>query len=464
MQDDAFVIALKDHSTMKEVVHSLKFLKAGPREYVYFDPSKVRAAIVTCGGLCPGLNVVIREVVMSLHFNYEAQEIWGIKWGYKGFYTEDCWERLTPKTVKNIHKLGGTMLGSSRGGFNADKILDAIREKGINQVYIIGGDGTHRGINQLIKRSIEREMVVSFIGIPKTIDNDIPIIDQSFGFNTSCEIASQMIQAAYVEATNAQNGVGLVKLMGRYSGFISRNAALANGLVDICLVPELPFELQGPKGLYESVVARVKEQGHCVVVVAEGAEEGLINPNEHITKVEKRDDSNNLIYDDIGKFLKEAIVNHAKDKHSLSLTLKYIDPTYAIRSVPANSVDTIMCAKLAQNAVHGAMAGYTGFSIGIVRNSVAFIPVTTLIKAGVNRISMYDRMWQRLMSQNRQISMINDDYVEMAQELILQKHNEKKELMRKIVSEVKQDHLGFAGFSVGENGTASKEEPEIDNA
>jgi 6-phosphofructokinase 1 len=210
-----------------------------------------------------------------------------------------------------------------------------------------------------------------------------------------------MIQAAYVEATNAQNGVGLVKLMGRYSGFISRNACLANGNVDICLVPELPFELQGPKGLYESVVARVKSKGYCVVVVAEGAEEGLINPNEHITKVEKRDDSNNLIYDDIGKFLKEAIVSYAKEKHHMPLILKYIDPTYAIRSVPANSVDTIMCAKLAQNAVHGAMAGYTGFSVGVVRNSVAYIPVTTLIKAGVNRISMYDRMWQRLMSQNR---------------------------------------------------------------
>lgn len=212
MQDDAFVIALKDHSTMKEVVHSLKFLKGGPREYVFFDPKKVRAAIVTCGGLCPGLNVVIREVVMSLHFNYEAQEIWGVKWGYKGFYSKkteedgqqsDFWEKLTPSNVKNIHKLGGTMLGSSRGGFQADKILDSIVARGINQVYIIGGDGTHRGINELMKRSQERKMVVSFIGIPKTIDNDIPIIDYSFGFNTSCEIASRMIEAAYVEATNA---------------------------------------------------------------------------------------------------------------------------------------------------------------------------------------------------------------------------------------------------------------------
>lgn len=204
MQDDAFVIALKDHTTMREIIHSLKFLKGGPREYVFFDPKKVRAAIVTCGGLCPGLNVVIREIVMSLHFNYEAQEIWGVKWGYKGFYTsEETWQRLTPSSVKNIHKLGGTMLGSSRGGFHADKILDALQARGINQVYLIGGDGTHRGINALMQRAIERKMIISFVGIPKTIDNDIPIIDQSFGFNTSCEVASRMIEAAYVEATNA---------------------------------------------------------------------------------------------------------------------------------------------------------------------------------------------------------------------------------------------------------------------
>ena len=325
MSEDAFVIASRNQTTMKEVLHSLKFLKAGAREHVFFDPKNVRAAIVTCGGLCPGLNVVIREIVMSLHYNYEAKDIWGVKWGYKGFYSgDDSWVRLEPKVIKNIHKLGGTILGSSRGGFDADKILNGLIERGINQVYVIGGDGTHRGCNALIQRALERKVMISFVGIPKTIDNDIPLIDSSFGFNTSCEVAARMIEAAYVEATNAQNGVGLVKLMGRYSGFIARNAALANGNVDICLVPELTFELGGPLGLYEAILQRVREQGHCVVVVAEGAEEGLINPNEHITKNPRKDDSNNIIFDDIGKFLKEAIVKHAKDAHGISLTLKNI--------------------------------------------------------------------------------------------------------------------------------------------
>lgn len=233
-----------------------------------------------------------------------------------------------------------------------------------------------------MSRAFKRNMVISFVGIPKTIDNDIPLIDSSFGFNTACEVAERMIESAYIEATSAINGVGLVKLMGRYSGFIARNASIANGNVDFCLIPELPFELHGPKGFYEQVIKRIKTQRFCVIVVAEGSEEGLINPEEKITKVEKRDDSNNIIYDDIGKFLKEELVKYAAISHNMKICLKYIDPTYSIRSIKANAVDTSLCAKLAQSAVHGSMAGYTGFSVGIVRNTVAMIPIPTLLLAG----------------------------------------------------------------------------------
>ena len=198
-------------------------MKAGPRSEIFYKPAKTKVCIVTCGGLCPGLNVVIRELVMCLHYNYEVREIHGVKWGYKGCYTdiENNWIKLTPSVVKQIHKEGGTMLGSSRGGFDADKILDSFVAQGINQVYLIGGDGTHRGINALIKRAVERDIVISFAGIPKTIDNDIPLIDYSFGFNTSVEIATTMIDAAYTESQSSYNGIGIVKLMGRYAGFIA---------------------------------------------------------------------------------------------------------------------------------------------------------------------------------------------------------------------------------------------------
>lgn len=234
-------------------------MKSGPRRELFFQPAKTKAVILTCGGLCPGLNVVIRELVMSLHYSYEVKEIYGVKWGYKGLYTDVArdWIKLTPKNVKYIHKQGGTILGSSRGGFDADKMLDSLVRQGVNQVYVIGGDGSHRGINGLSKRAIERGIVISFAGIPKTIDNDIPLIDYSFGFNTSVEVASTMIDAAHTEATSAHNGIGIVKLMGRYAGFIAHHASLSNNEVDFCLIPELPFELKGPKGLYEQIIQRV---------------------------------------------------------------------------------------------------------------------------------------------------------------------------------------------------------------
>lgn len=214
-------------------------------------------------------------------------------------------------------------------------------------MYLLGGDGTHRGINSLLQRATERKILCSFIGIPKTIDNDIPLIDHSFGFNTACEVAERMIKAAYCEAISAVNGLGLVKLMGRYSGFIARDSCMSNQNVDFCLVPELPFELEGPDGLYEAIIERINEKKYCVVVVAEGAEEGLINPEEKITKVEKKDESGNLIFDDIGIYLKGEIVKYALAKHKMPITLKYIDPTYMIRGVASNTEDTIMCAKLA---------------------------------------------------------------------------------------------------------------------
>ena len=349
MGNDLFVTSKLIYETYQDVANSIKFLKAGPREMLFCDPRKAKVCIVTCGGLCPGLNVVIRELVMCLYYNYEVKDIYGIKWGFKGIYTdvEQNWIKLNPKRVKYIHKDGGTMLGSSRGGFDADKMLDSLVKRGITQVYVIGGDGTHRGINALMKRAIERDIVMSFAGVPKTIDNDIPLIDFSFGFNTSVEIASNMIAAAHVDATSMVNGVGVVKLMGRYAGFIACDASIAHNEVDFCIIPELPYELAGPNGLFSAIVERVKRDGHCVIVVAEGAEEGLINPNEKITKVEKRDGSGNLIYDDIGTYLEKAIIEYAKEEAKMQFNVNAIDPTYAIRSVPANAGDTLLCTQLA---------------------------------------------------------------------------------------------------------------------
>ena len=349
IDNDSFVTSKLLYETYNDINNSIKFLKAGPREHLFTDPRKAKVCIVTCGGLCPGLNVVIRELVMCLWYNYEVRDIFGIKWGYKGFYTDidQNWIKLDPQRVKYIHKDGGTMLGSGRGGFEADKMLDSLVSQGITQVYVIGGDGTHRGINALIKRAAERDIVISFAGIPKTIDNDIPLIDHSFGFNTSVEVATRMIQAAYVDAKSQFNGVGVVKLMGRYAGFIAHAASLANNEVDFCIIPELPYELSGPNGLLNAIVKRVKQDGHCVVVVAEGAEEGLINPAERLTKEFKHDAAGNRIYDDILACIEPAIIEFAQNEHKMKVNVSAIDPTYAIRSVQANAGDTLLCSQLA---------------------------------------------------------------------------------------------------------------------
>lgn len=437
--NNLFVTADKEYTNYKDITQSIKFVKAGPRKEIFYKPSKTKACIVTCGGLCPGLNVVIRELVMCLHYNYEVKETYGIKWGYKGCYTdiENNWIKLTPKVVKNIHKEGGTMLGSSRGGFDADKILDSFVAQGVNQVYLIGGDGTHRGINVLIKRALERNIVISFAGIPKTIDNDIPLIDYSFGFNTSVEIASTMIDAASTEATSSYNGIGIVKLMGRYAGFIAQAATIANNDVDFCLIPELPYELNGPKGLYEQIVKRVKAKGHCLVVVAEGAEEGLINPNEKMTKVEKRDGSGNLVYDDIGNFLQLAMKEYAETQHSMCVNVTAIDPTYAIRSVPANGGDTQLCTYLAQHAVHGTMHGFTGFSTGKIRNAMCYIPITTMMDGGSNKVSIRSRLWQRLVAINDQPNFVNDEFIPAAEKRIVEAERERAACIQKIKDNIK---------------------------
>jgi 6-phosphofructokinase 1 len=359
----------------------MKYLKAGPRKYIYFKPDEVRAAIVTCGGLCPGLNVVIREIVMRLWFNYGVKSIYGVKWGYGGFWQDPkFWIDLNPDEVRDIHTKGGTILGSARGGFDLMKTVDELEDRGINQLYAIGGDGTHYVLNLIHEEISRRGLEIAICGIPKTIDNDIPIIDRSFGFETSCEQANRMIAAANVEAESAPNGVGLVKVMGRDSGFIAMNASMSSRDVNLCVIPEWNFEIEGKHGLCEYVVNRLKHRDHAVVVVAEGAAEGSLDtPME---RGDEKDGGGHIKHADIGAYLAKRIPEYAKENHDMKVTLKYIDPTYAIRGVRANAADVILCTKLGQRAVDGVMAGYTGFSVGVVRDSSCFIPIQCINQTG----------------------------------------------------------------------------------
>lgn len=388
----------------------IHFRRAGPREKVYFEPNEVRACIVTCGGLCPGLNTVIREIVCGLWHMYGVQEVLGIEGGYKGFYARNTIS-LTPKIVNDIHKRGGTILGTSRGGHVTSKIVDSIQDRGINQVYIIGGDGTQRGANVIHEEIRRRGLKVAVAGIPKTIDNDIAVIDRSFGFDSAVEEAQRAINAAHVEAESFENGVGLVKLMGRYSGYIAMYATLANRDVDCCLIPESPFSLEGEGGLYEFINKRIRENGHAVIVVAEGAGQELVA--DSMQSMDKHDASGNRLLLDVGLWLSQKLKGYFITERKQVINLKYIDPTYMIRAIPSNASDNVYCYLLAQSAVHGAMAGYTGFTVGPVNGKHAYIPISRITETQ-NRVKTSDRMWARLLSSTNQPSFLRHEEIKGA--------------------------------------------------
>jgi 6-phosphofructokinase 1 len=361
--------------------------KAGPRQQLHFDPKHTTAAIVTCGGLCPGINNVIRGVVMALHYFYGVKRVLGIPYGYEGLNPQVGHKlvELTPDKVKDIHQFGGTILGSSRGAQDVGVMVDTLVDNKIDILFTIGGDGTLRGSNAIGEEIQKRRLDISVVGIPKTIDNDIDIIDKSFGFETSFDIASPILRDAHNEAKGAYNGVSIVKLMGRDSGFIAASAALAQPVVNFVLIPEQEFNLRGENGFLESLEKRLDSKHHAVVVVAEGAGQHLFSKEEV-----RKDASGNVQHDDIGLFLKDKIKEYFKEIYPV--TVKYIDPSYIVRSAAANSSDSVFCSGLAYMAVHGAMAGKTKFVVGRVNNKMVYLPISAVTQKR-KKIDLESEFW-----------------------------------------------------------------------
>jgi 6-phosphofructokinase 1 len=349
--------------------------KAGPREKIFFDPRKTTAAIVTCGGLCPGINNVIRSLVMGLYYFYGVKKIIGIPYGYQGLSPDNPhpYHDLTPDKVRDIHQFGGTMLGSSRGGQEVGDMVDTLVSLRVDMLFTIGGDGTLKGSDAIGQEIEKRGLDISVVGIPKTIDNDIDLIDKSFGFETAYDVASPIIRDAHNEAKGAYNGIAIVKLMGRDSGFIAASAAMSMPEVNFLLVPELPFKLEGRDGFLKLLERRLKAKQHAVIVVAEGAGQHLFEEESNV-----RDASGNIKHQDIGIFLKDRIGDYFHERGT-EVTIKYIDPSYIIRSAPANASDSIFCNRLAYQAVHRAMAGKTRFVVGLLNNQLVYLPISEVV-------------------------------------------------------------------------------------
>ena len=380
------------------------FEPAGPRAEVFFDPARLICGLVTCGGLCPGVNNVIRSLVLSLHYGYGVRRILGFRYGYAGLSAKSGHEplALTPPVVENIHQQGGTLLGSSRGHQDPADMVDQLVRHGVGLLFTIGGDGTLRGAHAIVNEITRRGLPIAVVGVPKTIDNDLDWIERSFGFATAVDEARKAIVGAHAEARGARDGIGLVKLMGRQSGFIAAHASLANSDVNFCLVPEVPLSLEGPTGFLIALDRRLNEKHHAVIVVAEGAGQDLLQDPTHV----EHDASGNIRLKDIGLFLKDRMTRYFADR-GREMTIKYIDPSYIIRSLPANSLDSEFCLMLGQHAVHAGLAGRTNMMIGYWNQRFTHVPIPLAV-ASRKTLDPNGETWQCVLESTGQPARLGD--------------------------------------------------------
>ncbi len=375
----------------------LTFEEAGPRREIFFDPARTSAAVVTCGGLSPGLNNVIRAVYLELSRNYGVSRVLGIRNGYRGLNAAVGQPPvpLTPAFVEEIHKLGGTVLGSSRGSQPPAAIVDFLEQEDIDILFCVGGDGTQRGAHAVYEEITRRGLAKSIVGIPKTIDNDIPFVSMSFGYVTALEKAEEVLRGGHVEARSAVNGIAVVKLMGRDAGFIAAGAALASDEANFVLIPEIDFPLEGPGGLLQRLARRMEDRGHALIVVAEGAGQHVFDARETAA-----DASGNVLHRDIGVYLRDRIKAFFAEQ-DFPVSIKYIDPSYVIRSVPANTWDRVLASQMGRNAVHAAMAGKTDALIAWWNSEVIQVPIRTAA-ANKKRLDLTSDLWMGVLSSTGQ--------------------------------------------------------------
>ena len=368
----------------------LQFELAGPRAKLFFDAKQTRAGIVTCGGLCPGLNNVIRSLFLELHYGYGVKEVLGFRGGYGGL-DPDCQReplKITPEAVDGIHHRGGTILTSSRGPVDVCRAVDNLIARDVNILFTVGGDGTQRGGNDLFQEARRRGYPLSVVGVPKTIDNDVSFVSRTFGFFTAVEEANRVLECAHTEARSVLGGIGLVRLMGRHAGFVTAAAVVANQDVNFALIPEVPFKLES---FLATLKERMRNKSHAVIAVAEGAGQDLL-----AVDASARDASGNVKLKDIGPFLCGQIEACFK-KDGVPVVIRYFDPSYQVRSRPANAEDDVLCDLYARHAVHAAMAGKTGVVIGFLHERFIHVPIE-LLATRTKRLDPASGWWHSVLA------------------------------------------------------------------
>jgi 6-phosphofructokinase 1 len=371
------------------------FQRAGAREKIYFNPSDVTVGVVTCGGLCPGLNDVIRAITFCALEGYGVKRVLGFQYGYEGLVAKYFHPpiELDTDNTDDIHEKGGTVLKSSRGPQDIKEIVHTLRHYKVNILITIGGDGTLRGARDIQNEIHAQGLKIAVIGVPKTIDNDIGVIERSFGYETAVQGAWNVVNCAHAEAKAYRHGVGLVKLMGRESGWIATSASTSNSNVNFCLIPEVPFDLDGPNGFFEHLRQRLEKKDHAVVVVAEGAGQNLMAHEN------AKDKSGNTKLADVGTFLRDEMRRWFAEKNC-ELNVKYFDPSYLIRSTPANANDAEYCLFLGYNAMHAAMAGKTGMVVGLHNHRLVHLPISMIGQRKL--VDPQGWVWQAVLQTTRQ--------------------------------------------------------------
>jgi len=407
ISDDSRITVDVQVEIMEEIIKNNQVLpsfeQTGPREKIYFDPSKLKCAITTCGGLCPGLNDIIRSVVLELYHIYHVRNIYGIRHGLQGFipdYGHDILD-LNPESVSGIQDAGGSILGSSRGTQDIGMVVDCLERMNVGILFMVGGDGTLMASKQIADEILKRKLKISVICIPKTIDNDIFLVSRSFGFDTAVDVATLAIKGAHNESAAYPYGIGLIKLMGRHSGFLAATAALAQQDANFVLIPEVDIFLYGKTGFFQALENRIKQRKHAVIIVAEGAGQNFFDDQET-----QYDASGNVVLKDIGIYLKDKIAQYFKEKE-IPISLKYIDPSYIIRSLPANANDSVFCGFLGRDAVHAGMAGKTNLLISFWNNHYVHVPMEA--SAGKRKkLDPRGRLWQSVLEATGQNMFFTD--------------------------------------------------------
>jgi 6-phosphofructokinase 1 len=363
---------------------------ANTRKDLHFNPSEVTVGIVTCGGLCPGLNDVVRSLTLCSIGSFQVKKVIGFRFGFWGLSSAGRGTaiELTHQTVAQINRQGGTILGSSRGPQKPSEMVDTLEQMGVNILFTVGGDGTQKGASSVYAEVKKRGLDISVFGIPKTIDNDLSFSHRTFGFETAVEQAVVAIRAAYSEASSHRFGIGIVKLMGRHSGFIAAHASVASGASHLCLIPEQPVSIEVILSLLK---ARFETSSYCVITVAEGFGQ------DWAVGSDKRDASGNKVLIDIGVILKDKIDKFMKSQKELypEYTIKYIDPSYMIRACAPNSSDAGFCTNLSTFAVHEAMAGHTNCIIAQRYSNFILVPIRAATSIQ-RRVDTTGNLWRQV--------------------------------------------------------------------